>query len=285
MGYFDELTGDGDGQNVNIQGTEGVQSSTVAGGAGAIGGIVSSVTQPFLQKWQQDFERHEAGQAWERNIKNWEMQNDYNHPAQVMQRLKEAGLNPHLIYGKGQATTPAGSIAPYQKAKSIPYSFDPTGFTSLLSQLNAYHSVKQNLHRSEQEQYKSQVMKSEAMFHLHNYSKVWQNMIDKAESQGEKNRYQRLKNKYQSMINRWTQFGLTPADNVGLRMLTNYSGDAKTRDRLMNALGTSLAVKSVLPTGVLGFGKIGRMGSKARKAKPKFPRGTRPVNLNTGEIF
>ena len=33
------------------------------------------------------------------NLANWERQNAYNSPAQQMQRLKEAGLNPHLIYG------------------------------------------------------------------------------------------------------------------------------------------------------------------------------------------
>lgn len=35
------------------------------------------------------------------NLKDWEMQNAYNSPAAQMQRLKEAGLNPHLVYGTG----------------------------------------------------------------------------------------------------------------------------------------------------------------------------------------
>lgn len=286
MSYFNEITGDGlSNPTVEIQGSPGVQSSTVAGGAGAIGGIISSVTAPFLQKWQQDFERHEAGQAWERNIQAWRMQNEYNHPAQVMQRLKEAGLNPHLIYGKGQATTPAGSIAPYQKARSIPYSFDPSGFTSLLSQLSQYHAVKQAMHQSNMAEYNDQILKSRYLFHLHNYSAVWNKMVQDAKTPEERNEAIRLKNQYQRMINRWTGFGLTPSDNVGLRMLTNYSGDAATRDRMMNALGGSLAIKSLLPSLGIGFGKIGRLGRIARKAKPRFPRGTRPVNLNTGEIF
>lgn len=32
---------------------------------------------------------------------DWLMQNHYNHPTQQMQRLKEAGLNPNLVYGNG----------------------------------------------------------------------------------------------------------------------------------------------------------------------------------------
>jgi len=45
--------------------------------------------------------------AW--NIEDRDFNNAYNTPAQQMQRYKEAGLNPHLIYGQG---TPALSEAP-----------------------------------------------------------------------------------------------------------------------------------------------------------------------------
>ena len=50
----------------------------------------------------------------------WDMQNKYNHPTQQMSRLKEAGLNPNLIYGQSVAgaTGSAGSIAP---SKAAPY--------------------------------------------------------------------------------------------------------------------------------------------------------------------
>lgn len=43
------------------------------------------------------------------NIENWKMQNEYNSPSAQMQRLKEAGLNPNLVYDKG-ATTTASSL-------------------------------------------------------------------------------------------------------------------------------------------------------------------------------
>lgn len=36
-----------------------------------------------------------------RAIEFWNMQNEYNHPRQQMQRLQEAGLNPNLVYGGG----------------------------------------------------------------------------------------------------------------------------------------------------------------------------------------
>jgi len=41
---------------------------------------------------------------------NWRRQNEYNSPQQQMQRLKEAGLNPNLVYGNG-AVAQGGSIS------------------------------------------------------------------------------------------------------------------------------------------------------------------------------
>lgn len=43
------------------------------------------------------------------NLMDWNRQNRYNSPEQQMQRLKEAGLNPHLVYGNG-ATATAGAV-------------------------------------------------------------------------------------------------------------------------------------------------------------------------------
>jgi len=37
------------------------------------------------------------------NIAFWNMQNEYNSPANQMKRFQEAGLNPHLIYGQGNS--------------------------------------------------------------------------------------------------------------------------------------------------------------------------------------
>lgn len=56
------------------------------------------------------------------NVAFWKMQNEYNLPKNQMQRLKDAGLNPNLIYGSSPAgaSGSAGSIAP---SKAAPYNF------------------------------------------------------------------------------------------------------------------------------------------------------------------
>lgn len=43
----------------------------------------------------------QSRRANKRMVDFWNMQNEYNHPRQQMQRLQEAGLNPNLVYGGG----------------------------------------------------------------------------------------------------------------------------------------------------------------------------------------
>lgn len=56
-----------------------------------------------------------AKDAREHDVNMWNMQNAYNTPAMQMQRLTEAGLNPHLMYGQGNtgnASTPQKAPVP-----------------------------------------------------------------------------------------------------------------------------------------------------------------------------
>ena len=55
-------------------------------------------------------QRSENKRAWNRDYSLWQQQNEYNSPANQMKLLKEAGLNPMLVYGSGghsfSASTP-----------------------------------------------------------------------------------------------------------------------------------------------------------------------------------
>ena len=93
---------------------------TVLGGpvGGLIGSLGSSLFSNRGAKRRQQL-------ADQQNIKFWKMQNEYNLPANQMKRLRDAGLNPNLIYGSGSANTGiAGSVAP---SKPAPYNIkNPT---------------------------------------------------------------------------------------------------------------------------------------------------------------
>lgn len=54
-----------------------------------------------------------------RNVQNWKMQMEYNTPANQVKRLKEAGLNPALLYGNSSGGV-AGNASGSPSAASAP---------------------------------------------------------------------------------------------------------------------------------------------------------------------
>lgn len=57
-----------------------------------------------------------ARKSYKRSIKFWNKQNEYNHPLAQMARLKEAGLNPNLVYG-GSSGSVSGDAGSYPNVK------------------------------------------------------------------------------------------------------------------------------------------------------------------------
>jgi hypothetical protein len=86
----------------------------IGSGISAGGGIGSQFLGAHFDKKRDEranqFAIQQQNLANKQNIEFWNMQNQYNSPEQVMQRMRAAGLNPNLIYG--QATPTAGTIAP-----------------------------------------------------------------------------------------------------------------------------------------------------------------------------
>jgi hypothetical protein len=56
------------------------------------------------------------------NLKDWAMTNEYNSPRAQMQRYREAGLNPNLIYGQMQTATPIKEASNQGAQASAPQS-------------------------------------------------------------------------------------------------------------------------------------------------------------------
>lgn len=81
----------------------------VAAGAAAAAGIDAWSTGNMNKKSRAFSEQMYARQLYDQE-RFWNMQNEYNSPAAQMQRFKDAGLNPALIYGQqntaGPLTTP-----------------------------------------------------------------------------------------------------------------------------------------------------------------------------------
>jgi hypothetical protein len=102
--------------------------------SGGIPGLLTSAASSIISNIGAKRRQQTAD---DKNIEFWKMQNQYNTPAAQMQRLKDAGLNPNLIYGSSPAgaSGSAGSIAP---SKPAPYAIkDPTQSIAQMQLLKA----------------------------------------------------------------------------------------------------------------------------------------------------
>lgn len=103
-------------------------AAVASGGSGILGPIISGIfnkkeaekardynTQMLHEQntrddinWQRDTEyaEHVWNMQNKYNEQMWHKLNEYNSPMSQMSRYKEAGLNPHLIYGQSNTTSP-----------------------------------------------------------------------------------------------------------------------------------------------------------------------------------
>lgn len=78
-------------------------------GASLLGEGINAWSQGNMNKKNRKWNEKMYWIQREQSINDWNMQNAYNAPLAQMQRLKDANLNPHLVYGNG-ATAEGGTI-------------------------------------------------------------------------------------------------------------------------------------------------------------------------------
>lgn len=85
-------------------------ATLIAGASSAVGAGANAYAQGKMNNKTREYNKWAMKQQREWALSDWERQNLYNSPAQQMQRLREAGLNPHLIYAGGQPTNAATAV-------------------------------------------------------------------------------------------------------------------------------------------------------------------------------
>lgn len=86
----------------------------IAAGVSAAGAIGSKLLGNAQARKMADYE-------FSNNLKMWNLQNAYNSPSQQMKRLKDAGLNPNLVYGNGAVGNTSGGTLPQYHAPTLDY--------------------------------------------------------------------------------------------------------------------------------------------------------------------
>lgn len=94
------------------------QSNIISGAAGAANSLIGGAFNFGGMALQHKYNKEMAEIQNQYNIDMWNRQNEYNSPLQQMNRLKEAGLNPNLMYSQG--TVGNASSAPQMSAPNAP---------------------------------------------------------------------------------------------------------------------------------------------------------------------
>lgn len=84
-----------------------VNAALISGSAQLAAAGANAFVTSNLNKKNRKFAEMMYNRQYQDNIKLWQLQNEYNMPAAQMERFRQAGLNPNLIYGQ---TNEGGSI-------------------------------------------------------------------------------------------------------------------------------------------------------------------------------
>lgn len=106
---------------------------------GGIASIASPLASYFGQKSANKTNLELAKQGREHDVNMWNQQNAYNTPSMQMQRLKEAGLNPNLIYGSGNASAGNADAAKQAQVPTVSNEMASFAQASMIPTLSLYN--------------------------------------------------------------------------------------------------------------------------------------------------
>lgn len=141
--------------------------SLISAGGSFFGGVANAVSQAGQNIRSQRFQREMYQRQYDDAVKFWNLQNAYNSPEQQMQRFKDAGLNPHLIYGQGNAGN-AGPIpvpdAKMPEFRSPQWGNAITGAGDAISQLSLIYDLDIKRAQADNLRAQNQVIQEDALY-------------------------------------------------------------------------------------------------------------------------
>ncbi len=103
--------------NINVNQIKPARQSSLLGALPIVGGVLDSIfgnrarkrNQRLTEKRQHGYNMELANFNFDKNLEMWQMQNAYNDPTRQMERLKQAGINPHLAFSSGAGANTSGA--------------------------------------------------------------------------------------------------------------------------------------------------------------------------------
>ena len=189
--------------------TKTLGSTLLAGGKKLLGSKLFQLGAS--QVLQNKSNKKLAQYSFDKNVEMWKMQNEYNNPKNQMQRFKDAGLNPNLMYGKG---TP-GNATTLPQYQGLPSTGEVYGQSvSGLQGMQQMDLTKQQIETT----YLDNWLKENTY-----YSKVEQQFALTGTAQYEESAsyWKMYQSKWSSKIeqikNSFWQKGINPSDSIFLR--------------------------------------------------------------------
>ena len=108
-----------------------VLGAIISGVAGLAAGGISAGVSASNNRKQRNEQRYLQQKSIDENILQWNRENNYNTPSAQMQRFKDAGLNPNLIYGQSNTASSMTPASDVPEAK-MPHNSVAEGIQSMM---------------------------------------------------------------------------------------------------------------------------------------------------------
>jgi hypothetical protein len=120
--------------------------AAIAAGAGMANSAIGAWQSRQNVSAQNAFNMEMAKYQWEKNWEAMEYMNKYNSPSEQMRRLREAGLNPKLVYGKGSHTANVMKQAPsYGEVRGDYSGIQPIQIPEMVSKYQNIKMIEQQI--------------------------------------------------------------------------------------------------------------------------------------------
>lgn len=116
-----------------------VLGGIIAAGASLLGNLFNIGSNKRTNQRQSDYNTDLYAKQRADALADWERNNAYNSPSQQMQRFKEAGLNPNLVYGNMQNAAPVRST----DAKAPDFVAPRIDTSQIGDMVSNYYNIKQ----------------------------------------------------------------------------------------------------------------------------------------------
>jgi hypothetical protein len=206
----------------------------IAAGASMLGGLFNEKSRRKGQKLQRQHEMQLAEYSYSKDLEMWQRQNEYNAPTQQMARLREANLNPNLVYGSGSVVGNTTATTPKYQAPGAKYDYQtPVDIGGTISSYLDYE-MKQSQIDYLEEQALTEAVKRTGMtadnelkteLSKYAYERAWNKHLKEA-SDAELSNF------------KWQEFKETYADRIDL--LRQKVGKAKA-ERVVKELDAEIA--------------------------------------------